>query len=130
MHLFYDENAKRRLSLRFLAWHLLGEQMVNRMQDKHDSIEDAQTALSLYDKYVELQAACLHPQLATMVEERAVEMVDEAVESCPDAAGIREATTGRTGLMSRSDVSSSSARSSANFFVAGVCSVDMVSEAP
>ena len=45
--LFFDENAKRRLSLRFLAWHLLGEQMANRMQDKHDSIEDARVALQL-----------------------------------------------------------------------------------
>ena len=45
----------RRLSLRFLAWHLLGEQMTNRMQDKHDSIEDALTALAVYHKYLELQ---------------------------------------------------------------------------
>ena len=57
VHLFYDENAKRRLSLRFLAWHLLGEQMVNRMQDKHDSIEDARVALHLYKTYLELQKA-------------------------------------------------------------------------
>ena len=49
--------GSRRLSLRFLAWHLLGEQMANRMQDQHDSIEDAQTALNLYNKYRSLQKA-------------------------------------------------------------------------
>ena len=55
VNLFYDENEKRRISLRFLAWHLLGETMANRMQDKHDSIEDARVALQLYKLYVELQ---------------------------------------------------------------------------
>ena len=30
--LFYDPAAKRKLSLRFLAWHLLGEQMVRSRQ--------------------------------------------------------------------------------------------------
>ena len=53
--LFWIEGA-RRISLRFLAWHVLGLQMSNRAQDTHDSIEDARTALSLYNKYVELKA--------------------------------------------------------------------------
>ena len=61
VNLFWIPGA-RRLSLRFLAWHLLGEQMANRMQDKHDSIEDAQTALALYEKYLELQAASIVEQ--------------------------------------------------------------------
>ena len=42
--LFYLPGS-RRISLRFLAWHLLGQQMSNRLQDTHDSIEDARTAL-------------------------------------------------------------------------------------
>ena len=56
VHLFWIPGS-RRLSLRFLAWHLLGEQMANRMADQHDSIEGAQTALALYKKYLELQEA-------------------------------------------------------------------------
>ena len=55
VELFYLEGS-RRISLRFLAWHLLGEAMANRAQDIHDSIEDARTALALYDKYEELKA--------------------------------------------------------------------------
>ena len=55
MNLFWIPGS-RRLSLRFLAWHLLGVSMSNRLQDVHDSIEDARTALALYDKYVELEA--------------------------------------------------------------------------
>src|SRR5271170_561094 len=44
----------RRLSLKFLAWYLLNE---NVQVDTHDSIEDARTALLLYQKYLELKQA-------------------------------------------------------------------------
>ena len=54
--LFYMPGS-RRISLRFLAYHLLGLQMSNRIHDTHDSIEDARTALALYEHYLELQAA-------------------------------------------------------------------------
>ena len=40
VNLFYLEGS-RRISLRFLAWHVLGVQMSNRLADTHDSIEDA-----------------------------------------------------------------------------------------
>ena len=68
VHLFWIPGS-RRLSLRFLAWHLLGEQMANRMADQHDSIEDAQTALNLYNKYRALQKA-------GMVEETIQQLYD------------------------------------------------------
>ena len=55
VHLFWIPGA-RKISLRFLAWHLLGDSMANRLQDKHDSIEDAQTALALYNRYLALQS--------------------------------------------------------------------------
>ena len=43
----------RRLSLKFLAWYLLDQ---NVQVSTHDSIEDARTALLLYQKYLELAA--------------------------------------------------------------------------
>ena len=56
VHLFYDPAEKRKISLRFLAFHLLGDRMMNRMADKHDSIEDARVALQLYKLYLQLKA--------------------------------------------------------------------------
>mmetsp|Transcript_37962 Transcript_37962/g.80795 ORF Transcript_37962/g.80795 Transcript_37962/m.80795 type:complete len:274 (-) Transcript_37962:411-1232(-) len=53
--LFYLPGS-RRISLRFLAYHLLHTHMSSRLQDTHDSIEDARTALALYRKYEELSA--------------------------------------------------------------------------
>lgn len=43
-----------RLSLKFLAWYLLNESV---QVATHDSIEDARTALLLYQKYLELKEA-------------------------------------------------------------------------
>lgn len=56
VELFYLPGS-RMISLRFLAWHLLGVQMSNRMHDRHDSIEDARTALQLYNRYVALKSS-------------------------------------------------------------------------
>lgn len=45
--------AKRKLSLRFLAWAILNEDIQQNTTDGHDSIEDAHTALKLWRKYCE-----------------------------------------------------------------------------
>ncbi|KAI9355730.1 ubiquitin carboxyl-terminal hydrolase-domain-containing protein [Zopfochytrium polystomum] len=50
--IFFKKERQRKLSLRFLAWSLL---RMDVQQDSHDSIEDARTALLLYEKYVELK---------------------------------------------------------------------------
>ncbi|ODQ77949.1 hypothetical protein BABINDRAFT_163000 [Babjeviella inositovora NRRL Y-12698] len=50
---FYLPEMKRRLSLKFLAYILLKE---NVQRGNHDSIEDANTALRLYKRYLELKA--------------------------------------------------------------------------
>ncbi|KAI4200031.1 MAG: hypothetical protein LQ346_002462 [Caloplaca aetnensis] len=53
--LFYNPaRSKRNLSLRFLAWYLLKEDI---QSGNHDSIEDALTALKLWRKYEEYQDA-------------------------------------------------------------------------
>ncbi|KAG8532899.1 uncharacterized protein KY384_002777 [Bacidia gigantensis] len=50
--LFRPPNEKRRLSLRFLAWYFLNEEI---QTGNHDSIVDAHTALRLWRKYQEFE---------------------------------------------------------------------------
>lgn len=50
--LYFLRNRQRRLSLRFLSWYVLGE---NIQTDTHDSIEDAWSALRLYKAFQEFE---------------------------------------------------------------------------
>lgn len=59
--LFFLKSRLRKLSLAFLAWYLLKEDI---QLETHDSIEDSRTALKLYRKYLEFQdAGILEPML-------------------------------------------------------------------
>lgn len=58
--------ARRKLSLRFLAWVVLKEEVQKNTEMGHDSIEDARTALKLWRKYLEFENAGV---LETIIDE-------------------------------------------------------------
>ncbi|KAI9183495.1 poly(A)-specific ribonuclease [Blastocladiella emersonii ATCC 22665] len=51
--LYHLPSQPRKLSLKFLAWAALG---LHVQVGNHDSVEDARTALALYNKYLEMKA--------------------------------------------------------------------------
>lgn len=54
VNLFYLPSQRRKLSLRFLAWYLLKEDIQGGGGEGHDSVEDARTAVRLWRKWEEL----------------------------------------------------------------------------
>ena len=89
---------QRKLSLRFLASYLLKEDI---QQETHDSIEDARTAVRLYHKYLEMQAAGnFQGQLLEIYRfgkqhgftgEKRPDNVDEFTKNSGDAAAVKTA---------------------------------------
>ncbi|SCV74095.1 BQ2448_6527 [Microbotryum intermedium] len=53
VNIYHLSHRQRKLSLRFLAWAVL---KLDIQSDTHDSIEDARTALQLYEEYYRLEA--------------------------------------------------------------------------
>ncbi|KAK4058405.1 poly(A)-specific ribonuclease [Microbotryomycetes sp. JL221] len=53
VNIYHLPHRQRKLSLRFLAWAVLNSAI---QADTHDSIEDARTALQLYEEYNKLEA--------------------------------------------------------------------------
>jgi PAB-dependent poly(A)-specific ribonuclease subunit 2 len=54
VNIYHLPHRHRKISLRFLSWVVLDQDI--QSSGSHDSIEDARTALQLYEKYCQLDA--------------------------------------------------------------------------
>lgn len=94
VELFHIKSRVRKLSLRFLAWVLLHEDI---QTDMHDSIEDARTALKLWRKFQEFtDAGIILQQLEWVYKEGAkhkFKVPEKAEESSLGVVG--QSTPGR-----------------------------------
>lgn len=81
MDLYFLRERQRRLSLRFLSWFLLHQ---NIQTDTHDSIEDARSALMLYTAYQDFDAqGILDEKLDELYREGRKNVGPHSHRSCP-----------------------------------------------
>ncbi|KAK3699816.1 poly(A)-specific ribonuclease [Vermiconidia calcicola] len=113
------ERTRRKLSLRFLAWLLLGEDIQQNVTAGHDSIEDARAALKLWRKYLEYEDAGLVETIKDDIyykgkasdykvpmSKDGKRMPDTPAASEPGTPERRFATIVKTGTPARSDFGS------------------------
>jgi PAB-dependent poly(A)-specific ribonuclease subunit 2 len=113
------ERTRRKLSLRFLAWLLLGEDIQQNLTAGHDSIEDALTALKLWRKYLEYQDAGLVEKIKDDIyfKGKALDfkvplgkdgkrLPETPVASAPGTPQQKPVSVTRTGTPARSDFGS------------------------
>ncbi|RUS31626.1 ubiquitin carboxyl-terminal hydrolase-domain-containing protein [Jimgerdemannia flammicorona] len=90
--IYHIRNRQRwvlfKISLRFLAWHLLNEDI---QKDTHDSVEDARTALAIYKKYLQYREEGRFGQVLEEVYEAGRKA--NWLKSAKDASGVVRAGT-------------------------------------
>ena len=79
--LYFIKNRQRRLSLRFLSWFVLHD---NIQIDVHDSIEDAYSALKLYKAYQEMEEKGVFDQKLDELYKEGRQYVSAAFTYCGD----------------------------------------------
>ncbi|KAL2354819.1 PAB-dependent poly(A)-specific ribonuclease subunit PAN2 [Cryomyces antarcticus] len=84
--LFFIRARQRRLSLRFLAWYLLKEDIQAEEKHGHDSIEDARTALRLWRKYEEFVDAGILESMLNEIYAKGREMQFKAPSAAREGA--------------------------------------------
>ncbi|KAJ3516724.1 hypothetical protein NLJ89_g949 [Agrocybe chaxingu] len=87
--LYFIKARQRRLSLRFLSWYILGEHI---QTDTHDSIEDARSALRLYDAYNEFETEGIFDQKLEEIYKEGRQYV--RMEQCPLTSDPDDASKG------------------------------------